>query len=162
MGSCRGAAWAARDGSLGVTQSDGGVLTADEVNAYFHSDYPSAAKSGIRCEDLGEGWAVARWEYDPSQLRPGGYISGPTQFTLADTAIWFAVFTVIGISPMAVTTDLSISFLRPATGADLFARADIDRVGRTRISARVLLWVDGNPDRPVSHVIGSYARPQEQ
>ena len=67
------------------------------------------------------GWAVARWEYDPSQLRPGGYISGPTQFTLADTAIWFAVFTVIGISPMAVTTDLSISFLRPATGSDLWA-----------------------------------------
>jgi uncharacterized protein (TIGR00369 family) len=145
-----------------MTQGGSPALTADEVNAYFHSDYPSAAASGIRCEDLGDGWAVARWAFDPAQLRPGGYISGPTQFTLADTAIWFAVFTVIGISPMAVTTDLSISFLRPATGADLLARADLDRVGRSRISARVLLWVDGAPGRPVSHAIGSYARPLDQ
>ncbi len=136
-------------------------LTVDEVNDYFHSDYPSAAESGIRCEELGDGWAVARWTYNQAQLRPGDYISGPTQFTLADTAIWFAVFTEIGIAPMAVTTDLSISFLRPATGADLLARADLDRVGRTRMSARVLLWVDGAPDRPVSHAIGSYARPQD-
>ena len=149
-------------GGFGVTQSDSGVLTTDEVNAYFHSDYPSAAESGIRCEDLGDGWAVARWAYDPAQLRPGGYISGPTQFTLADTAIWFAVFTVIGISPMAVTTDLSISFLRPATGSGSLGPRRHRPGWADRISARVLLWVDGNPDRPVSHVIGSYARPQDQ
>ena len=110
-------------------------LTADEVNDYFHSDYPSAADSGIRCEELGDGWAVARWAYNPAELRPGQYISGPTQFTLADTAIWFAVFTEIGIAPMAVTTDLSISFLPPAKGADL-CPPDLDRVGRTRMSAR--------------------------
>ena len=157
-----GPGWAADQCGQDMTPPGPTALTPGQVNDYFHSGYPSAAESGIRCDDLGDGWAQARWTYNPNQLRPGGYISGPTQFTLADTAIWFAVFTVIGIAPMAVTTDLSISFLAPRH------RRRSPGTGRTRQGGadpnggpRLLLWVDGARDRPVSHAIGSYARPQD-
>jgi len=77
--------------------SDNPRVTIDEVNAHVIEAYPAAASSGVLCDALGEGTAVARWRFDESQLRPGRYISGPTQFLLSDTALWFAVFSVIGI-----------------------------------------------------------------
>ena len=135
------------------------VPTIEAVNALVQSEFPAAHAGGYRCAALGEGFAEARWTYDADALRPGGYISGPTQFTLADTALWFLAFTVVGLEPMAVTADLQITFLRPAVGGDLVARAELLRAGRTRISGRVGLWVDGAEDRLVSHATGSYARP---
>jgi uncharacterized protein (TIGR00369 family) len=100
--------------------------------------------------------AVARWPYNPKLLRPGDLISGPTQFALADLAFWFMTFTVVGLAPMAVTSELYIQFLRPAKGGDLYARAELLRMGKTKIAGVVKVWVDGEPDRPVSHVTGSY------
>ncbi|HTE50546.1 MAG TPA: PaaI family thioesterase [Kofleriaceae bacterium] len=129
-----------------------------EVDAFVAETYPAAAAQGFRCEALGEGYALARWLHDPSSLRPGGLISGPTQFTIADLALWFLSFTVLGLAPMAVTTDVHIAFLRPARGGDLLARAEMLRAGKTRITGRVITWVDGDPDRPVSHATGAYAR----
>jgi acyl-coenzyme A thioesterase PaaI-like protein len=61
---------------------------------------------------------------------------------------------------MAVTSELYISFLRPAKGGDLLARAELLRAGRTKISGVVRVWVDGAPDRVVSHVTGSYVHIQ--
>jgi uncharacterized protein (TIGR00369 family) len=58
---------------------------------------------------------------------------------------------------MAVTSDLAITFLRPGVGGDLMARAEVLRVGKTRIYGDVRLWVDGAEDRLVSHATGSYA-----
>ena len=91
-------------------------VTPAEVDRLVAAGFPAAYASGYRCEEMGEGWAIARWTYDPATLRPGGYISGPTLFGLADLAFWFATFTVLGPAPMAVTSDLSIAFLRPALG----------------------------------------------
>ncbi len=130
-----------------------------DIDAFLAEVYPAAHAMGLRCEELGDGMAVGRWPYDPAALRPGGYIPGPTQFALADVALWYAVFTVIGVAPMAVTTDLHISFLRPAVGADLLARARLLRVGKVRAYGTIDLWMDGQPDRLVSHATGTYALP---
>ena len=127
------------------------------VNDFVAVQFPSIIPAGYRCVDIGEGFAVARWTYDPSIDRPGGLISGPTQFTLADTVLWFLSFTVVGLEPMAVTSDIHLTFLRPATGGDLVARAELIRAGKTRITGQVALWIDGAEDRQVAHAVGSYA-----
>lgn len=134
-------------------------ISVDDVNDHFFEVYPSAAETGVSCDSVGEGSAVARWRFDETQLRPGRYISGPTQFMLADTALWFAVFTVIGLESMAVTSEMSIRFLRPARSGDLLAEAAIDSVSTRRIVGTITLWIDGAPDRPVAVAQGSYARP---
>jgi uncharacterized protein (TIGR00369 family) len=128
------------------------------VNAFLAEQYPDAYASGYRCVEIGEGRVLARWPLDASTLRPGGLVSGPTQFGLADLALWFLTFTVLGLAPMAVTSDLSITFLRPAAAGDLLAEATLLRAGKTRITGTVRLWIDGAPDKPVSHVLGSYVR----
>jgi uncharacterized protein (TIGR00369 family) len=134
------------------------MTTPDAVNAFLEEHYPSAHAEGYRCVELGEGRARARWTFDPGTLRPGQLISGPVQFALADVALWFLTFTVLGLAPMAVTSDLHITFLRPAAGADLLGEATLLRAGRTRITGDVHLWVDGTPERRVAHAVGSYAR----
>lgn len=132
------------------------ALTPEDVNAFIAEEYPSSFSAGYRTDDLGDGFARVRWLYDDRTLRPGGFISGPTQFTAADMALWVLSFTVLGLQPMAVTSDIHITFLRPAVGGDLVAHAELLRAGRSRISGQVRIWVDGAEDRPVSHVVGGY------
>lgn len=135
------------------------LLTPHEVDAFVAEEFPSAYEDGTRCVELGEGMAVARWPFDPTQLRPGAYISGPRIFGLADSALWYATFTVIGLEPMAVTAEMSIRFLRPAQNGDLFARATLTSTTKRRLVGNVELWVDGDADRLVAVAQGSYARP---
>jgi uncharacterized protein (TIGR00369 family) len=136
-------------------------LTPEAVNDQLAAVFPSAYGAGLRCEEIRERGAVARWKYDPATLRPGDYISGPTMFSIADVALWFGVFGAIGIEPMAVTSEMSIRFLRPAVGGDLLARSVLHAVGRRRIVGTVEIWVDGD-DRLVAVAQGTYARPDRQ
>ena len=132
-------------------------LTPKEVNGFVERVYPTAIAQGYRCAEVGDGFAVATWAHDEQALRPGGLISGPVQFAAADLALWFLSFTQLGLEAMAVTADLQIAFLRPARGGDLVARAELLRAGKTRISGRVLLWIEGRQDLPVAHATGSYS-----
>lgn len=134
-------------------------LTPEQVNAFVAEVYPSSHGDGTRCVELGDRMALVRWPLDESELRPGAYISGPRMFALADSALWFASFTVIGLQPMALTSELSIRFLRPARDGDLLGRAVLNSVSTRRIVGTVEIWIDGAPDRLVAAAQGSYARP---
>lgn len=136
-----------------------GDLTPEQVNEFVAEVFPSAFAEGTRCEELGEGWAVARWIFREAELRPGSYISGPRMFAIADSALWYATFTLIGLQAMAVTAEMSIRFLRPAQNGDLMARAAINSVSKRRLAGTIELWIDGSPDRLVALAQGSYARP---
>ena len=131
-------------------------VTSDEVNAYTSSAFPA---TGGQCVAVGPTWAIARHRVAEEQLRPGGFVSGPTQFSLADAALWFAIFGAVGIEPMALTSELSIRYLRPAQGDALFARADLHAIGRRNVVGTVTLWMDDRQDRPVSVAQGTYVRP---
>ena len=131
------------------------LVTVDEVNAFLEREF---AGSGNRCEQVGDSWAVAVLESSVVNLRPGGIISGPTLFGICDAALYYACFTVLGIEPMALTSELSIRFLRPATGAVVRARADLDQVGRRSIVGTVRAWTT-DMSKPVAVAQGTYARP---
>lgn len=135
------------------------MISPAEIDAFVADSYPALAASGVRCLEVAEGEVEVVWPHDESQLRPGGYISGPTQFALADAGLWYVTFTHIGLEAMAVTADLHITFLRPGRGGDLHARARSVSVGRSRIRGTVDLWVGDERRRLVSHAVGSYAVP---
>lgn len=135
------------------------MLDVATVNRVVEESFAAAHSDGFRCEELGEGWATARWHYQPDQLRPGDYIPGPVMFGLADVSLWMAVFTAIGIEVMAVTSEMSIRFLRPAQGGDLMAKAVVNSVSSRRIVGTIELWVDGRPDKLVAVAQGTYVRP---
>ena len=132
-------------------------VTVDEVNAFLLSDFSGSANS---CEEIGDGWAIAVVRTSDEHLRPGGIISGPTMFGVCDAALYYACFSVLGISPMTVTSELSIRFLRAAVGAELRARADLVKVGRRAIIGNVVAWTT-DPAKPVAVAQGTYMPPAE-
>lgn len=144
------------DGSdLGRT--NGGLPTADEVNTMIGELFPG---TGNACAEIGAGFAVAQRPIDDTMLRPGGFVSGPTQFGLADAALWYMVFAANGrIEPMAMTSELSIRFLRPAQGSTLWARATVESAGRRNVVGTVRVWCDDREHKPTSVAQGTYAMP---
>jgi uncharacterized protein (TIGR00369 family) len=135
------------------------LISPAEVNEFVAARYPALSGSGVTCEEVEKGEALVRWKLDEGELRPGGYISGPTQFAVADAALWFVTFSLVGLEEMAVTADLHITFLRPAIGGDLYARGRSVSTGKRRVRGTVDLWVGEDSDRLVSHAVGSYALP---
>lgn len=135
--------------------------TPVEITEFGHSEFPALAEAGVVCDEAERGTVIVRWPLDERQLRPGNYISGVTQFMIADVALWYATFTLIGLEPMAVTSDLQITYLRPAMGADLMGRATIVSESRRKVHGIVSLWVGADDTRLVSHATGSYALPAQ-
>jgi len=132
-------------------------MTPDHINRLLSDTVPDATH---RCTELSATHAVARLVVSKAELRPGDLISGPSQFRLADAVLWFMVFGAIDrIELMAVTSELSMRFLRPAQGSVLWARADLDACGRRNVVGTVRLWVDDRVDRAVSVGQGTYVRP---
>ena len=135
-------------------------LTVDAINAAVMSSFPG---SHHRCHEIGDTYAISRFIPDATSIRPGGYISGPTQFGAADAVLWYLSFAAIGrIEEMTLTSELSIRFLRPAVGEVLWARADLDIKTRRSVVGTVRVWVDDKPDKPTATAQGTYAIPISQ
>lgn len=129
----------------------------DEINEMVRIQFPGANNE---CVELGPDWVVAACHVAPSAIRPGGFVSGPTQFGLVDCALWFVAFVGLGrIEPMAMTSELSIRYLRPAQGARLFCRARLESVSRRSVVGTCHVWCDDRTDKITATAQGTYAIP---
>ena len=133
------------------------AITADEINAYLAEAFPI---SGQRCVEVGGRWAVAAITPDERSRRPGDIISGPTIFGLCDAVLWYALFGAVGLEPMALTSELSNRYIRPARGDTVFARAELHHVGKRSVIGSIRCWVDEAEDKTVAVAQGTYIRPQ--
>ena len=133
-------------------------VTVEAINEFLRAEF---AGNSNRCESVGDRWAVARMDAGEGNLRPGGIISGPTVFGICDAALYYACFTVMGIVPMVLTSEMSIRFLRPARGAVLRARAELHHAGRRSLIGSVIAWTD-DPDKPVAAAQGTYVAPARE
>lgn len=150
---------ASKHTDAGAGDASAPAITADEVNAFLAEQGDFVKNGRVRVESVSESEVVVRWTYDESMLRPGGYIAGPTLFTIADLAGWVMTFLSEGITPMAVTWDLHITFLRPAIGGDVIGIGRRIKRGRSLMYGEVEMFIDGVPDKPVAHATVTYALP---
>lgn len=133
------------------------MVTPDDLNDMLARLWP---QDHLRCVELSPTHALAELQLQPDDFRPGKMASGPSQFALADCTFWFLISGALGrVEPMAVTSELSIRFLRPAVGETLFARADLERLGRTQAVATVRVFVD-DIAKPTAVAQGTYSLPQ--
>ncbi len=94
-------------------------------------------------------------------LRPGGTVSGPTMFALADVSVYLAILAMIGPRALAVTTNCAIDFMRkPAAGRDLIGEGRILKLGRVLAVGDVLIRSDGT-DGIVARASVTYSIPPE-
>ena len=150
----------------------GNALGADQVRAFLDNHFPQIGPGNdLFVEWVGPMSARVRLKQQHKHLRPGGTISGPSMFGLADVAIYIAILGEIGVgddperahsSPGArtVTTNININFLRRPVARDLIADAKLMRVGRRLAMGEVWMHSDGSQDA-VAHAVGTYAIPPE-
>jgi acyl-coenzyme A thioesterase PaaI-like protein len=135
----------------------GAAVSAAQINAYLEREFPG---TGNRCLEVGPDWALARHEAGAANLRPGGIVSGPTLFGLCDAVLWYALFGAVGIEPMALTSELSIRYLRPARGRAVLARAELHHAGRRSVIGSIRCWMEEAPEVTVAVAQGTYVRPR--
>jgi uncharacterized protein (TIGR00369 family) len=133
-------------------------FTAQEMAAFLDEVFPQV--TGMFAIDLlEEDRVVMRLHADDRHLRPGGTVSGPAMFSLADVAAYVATMAPIGREALAVTTHCSIDFMRkPAAGRDVLAEARLLKLGRSLSVTDVLLYSEGS-DEPVAHASLTYSIP---
>ncbi|CAM3204392.1 uncharacterized domain 1-containing protein [Paracoccus aminovorans] len=121
-------------------------MDRSRLNAFLDRVFPQVADQ-LRVESVDEHLLIARLLVDDRHLRPGGTVSGPTIFALADVAIYLAILARIGEVALAVTTNASIDFMRkPAGGCDLLAECRILKLGRSLAVGECLVFSAGRAD----------------
>lgn len=132
------------------------MITPELINDMLEQQGLSAR---CLCIEVSPKHAIATLTPEATNIRPGGYISGPTLFAVADTALWFLTFSASErIEPFALTSELSIRFLHPAQGERVFARADLNKVSRRTVVGTVSVWTDAN-ETPCATAQGTYVLP---
>ena len=130
----------------------------EELKDFLAKEFPQATMELL---SVGKGTARGRQAVGEKQLRPGGTVSGPTMMQLADAVTYMAILGEIGIVPLAVTTDLSISFLRkPKAERALIGEASLLKVDQRLAFADVKIRSEGDGDEEiVAQATVTYALP---
>ena len=137
------------------------ALTIDDLHAFLERDFPQVAGE-FEIEGLDTESIAVRLKVNEGHLRPGGTVSGPAMFGLADVAVYLAVLAQIGPVALAVTTNAGIDFLRKqAAGADLIAKARLLKLGRVLAVGEVLIYSEGQVE-PVARANLTYSIPPDR
>lgn len=132
--------------------------TQAELTAFLQAEFP---QNRCTLEELDEdGSVVVAHPVGEAELRPGNTVSGPVMMTLADVSLYIAILARIGIVPLAVTTNLSINFLRkPRADRRVVARCRLLKLGKSLAVGEVYIYSEGE-DEPVAHATGTYSIPR--
>jgi uncharacterized protein (TIGR00369 family) len=117
-------------------------FTIPELHAYLAEIFPQLA-GRFEVQELRPLFAKVRMTAAEVDLRPGGTVSGPALFALADCSFYMALLAMIGREALAVTTSCAIDFLRRPAPGGLTAEARILKLGRVLAVGDVLILSEG-------------------
>ncbi len=108
------------------------VMTPDELNLFLDKEFPQIHANGrvFMVKSVSDGVITLRFTPGDAHLRPGGTVSGPSMFTLADLAAYAAILAHLGPVALAVTTNLNINFLRKPLLGDMHGICRILKMGK--------------------------------
>jgi uncharacterized protein (TIGR00369 family) len=133
-------------------------MTAEELMEFLNREFPQVSGE-FAIEEVGDMRVRTRLLVGERHLRPGGTVSGPSIFALADVSVYLAILAMIGPQGLAVTTNCSIDFMRkPAAGVDLIAECRLLKLGRVLAVGDVLIYSDGL-SAPVARASLTYSIP---
>ncbi|MBV1706662.1 MAG: PaaI family thioesterase [Hyphomicrobiales bacterium] len=137
-------------------------MSVDDMQQFLAARFPQVNQQGegaLIVEEVGLMSCRMRLIVGDRHLRPGGTVSGPTMFTLADVALYVAILGQIGPVELAVTTSFTINFLRRPAQRDMIAQCRLLKLGRNLAVGEVALFSEGGGE-PVAHATGTYAIPR--
>jgi uncharacterized protein (TIGR00369 family) len=134
-------------------------LSAAEVNTFLAEVFPQIEIGrAYGVEETRHGFARVRMVYGDHLLRPGGTISGPAMFALADLSMYAAVLASVGPMALAVTTNLTINFLRKPGHGDMIGEARLLKLGKRLAVGEVALFSEGDAEL-AAHATSTYSLP---
>jgi uncharacterized protein (TIGR00369 family) len=134
-------------------------MTIDEMVTIFRKSFGNWDSSGVLIEHAAYREARVRITAGEQSLRPGGTVSGPSMFALADTALYVAVLASVGPKLLAVTTNMSINFLRKPAPGDIIAECRLIKLGKRLAIGDVFIHSQALSE-PVAHAVGTYSIPE--
>jgi uncharacterized protein (TIGR00369 family) len=136
------------------------VLRPDELDRFLEREFPQIHEGGRNfvVESVEPGRARVRFSAAERHLRPGGTVSGPTLFALADLAAYVVILAHAGPVALAVTTSATINFLRKPEPGDLFGEARILKFGKRLVVVDVGMRAASQEDL-VAHAVLTYSMP---
>ncbi|NPD19078.1 PaaI family thioesterase [Alterinioella nitratireducens] len=136
------------------------VMDKAALEAFLVSEFPQVSDD-YSIERVEEMALSVRLRVSDRHLRPGGTISGPSMFALADVGVYLAILAMIGPVALAVTTNISMDFMRkPAAGTDLIGDTRLLKLGRLLAVGDCLIRSEGS-DAPVARASLTYAIPPQ-
>ncbi len=137
------------------------VFNKTELMDYLNEVFPQV-RDDFSVDALGPGEVTMRLLVQDRHLRPGGTVSGPSMFALADVAVYALVLAHLGREALAVTTNASFDFMRkPENGRDLLGQARLLKLGRSLAVGDVLLFSEGKLE-PVARSTMTYSIPPKR
>ena len=137
------------------------VLPKEELTAYLAEVFPQV-KDDFAIEALGPDTITVRLLTADRHLRPGGTVSGPSMFALADVSVYALVLARIGRQSLAVTTSCSLDFMRkPAAGVNVIAHGTLLKLGRSLAVGDVHMVSEGS-EKLVARATMTYAIPPQR
>ena len=133
-------------------------VSAEEMNHFFRENF-KGDRGTLPDIILAEAdHVIMQTPMGEQNMRPGGFVSGPTQMALADHIAYAVIFTRLGITPMALTSNLNIDFLRPLQGDSVTVEGRMVKLGRSL--AIIAVDIKGVSDKVSSRATVTYVLPQ--
>jgi uncharacterized protein (TIGR00369 family) len=135
-------------------------MTAGEVNELLARVFPELNRQRHAYEaiDIFPGGCTVRLNADESHLRPGGTVSGPSLFALADVGGYVCALSHAGPNALSVTTNLNINFVRKAEAGQIDGHCRILKFGKSLMVFDI--DIVAGPDRhTIAHATGTYSIP---
>jgi uncharacterized protein (TIGR00369 family) len=139
------------------------LMNAGEVNKLLKTIYPQLNEDLdlYYATDVFAGGCTVRLDADQRHLRPGGTVSGPSLFTLADIGGYVCVLTHAGPDALSVTTNLNINFTRKAEAGPIDGHCRILKLGKSLMVFDIDI-VAGPGKQTVAHATGTYSIPPKR
>jgi uncharacterized protein (TIGR00369 family) len=135
-------------------------MNEEQLMTFMREAFPQMADE-FNVDHLAENEITMRMHISNQHLRPGGTVSGPSMFALADVCAYLVTLAMIGPKALAVTTSCSIDFMRkPAADTDLIANGRLLKLGKQLSVSDVLLYSEGQA-KPVARASLTYAIPPQ-
>lgn len=133
-------------------------ITAEAFAAVMRDLVPYVGQLNIAVTSLGFGTISLVMPASDLLLRPGGTIAGPAQMALADIAMYGLVMSRLGRIDLAVTTSVTMNFLRRPEPAAITAEGRLLKLGKRLAVGEVTLASPGVAE-PVAHAVLTYSLP---
>lgn len=139
------------------------VMSAATINEYLNKVFPELNNGHQDYEalEIFPGGCTVRLNAGARHIRPGGTVSGPALFTLADIGGYVCVLSHAGPDALSVTTNLNINFMRKAEPGPIDGKCRILKLGKSLMVYDIEI-VAGADKHVVAHATGTYSIPPKR